>query len=576
VIKDRPVDPQTGAAPAGAAPWAPPAAIRPQTPVRAVGLNLGLRLYLILVALILPVFGLGYVYAVRSVEATHEEEVAMTLRLAASRIEDWAARASSVEEPGPEEREILARALRRLTEEPNGIESVTVFGSTAAQSIQAIASVGPFASLRPAGEDLDAASKGVRHVLNVVRGEREFQAVSWPLSRDGAVVGAIHMEVLPGKIGLGSRLHGLKVVLLLGTAGLLAALALALVFFFHYDVRGPIRQLNDAMEHAAGGNLSALVDVRAGEIGWLSSSYNQMMRRLKQSMDENRSRIVQIRGFNEDLTKKIESATGEVAAKNVQLEAANERLFLLQRRLTTVEKLATLGEIAAIIAHELGTPLNAISGHLQLLLQDPVADPAVASRLKVIDGQVDRLTNIVRGVLKSMRVPPPRLSSIDLKGVIGDVVDLFIPVAEKRVISIHLKLEENLPQMQADPEQLQQVFMNLFNNAIDAMKERGVLSVSARHVAEDPASGLPAGVRIDVSDTGVGMDEETASKIFEPFFTTRRPDSEEPVSVGLGLGLSICRQILKNHDGEIAVKSQPGKGTVFSIFLPIAPRFRGA
>jgi signal transduction histidine kinase len=541
-----------------------------------VGLNLGLRLYLILVALILPVFGLGYVFAVRAVEALHEEEVAATLRLAASRIEDWAARASSVEEPGPEEREILSGALRRLTEEPNGIESVTVFGSTATQMLQAIASFGPNAALRPAGEDLDAASKGTRHVLNIVRAEREFQAVSWPLSREGALVGVIHMEVLPGKIGLGSRIHRLKVVLLAGAGALMGALALALVFFFHYDVRRPIRQLNDAMEHAAGGNLSALVDVRTGEIGWLSSSYNQMMRRLKQSMDENRSLIVQIRGFNEDLTKKIEAATGEVAAKNVQLEAANERLFLLQRRLTTVEKLATLGEIAAIIAHELGTPLNAISGHLQLLLQDPVADPGMASRLKVIDGQVDRLTNIVRGVLKSMRVPPPRLSSIDLKRVIGDVVDLFVPVAEKRAISIHLKLEESLPHVQGDPEQLQQVFMNLFTNAMDAMKERGVLSVAARHVAEDRDTGLPPGVRIDVSDTGVGMDEETARQIFEPFFTTRRPDSEAPLSVGLGLGLSICRQILKNHDGEIAVKSERGKGTVFTIFLPIAPRLRGA
>jgi signal transduction histidine kinase len=302
--------------------------------------------------------------------------------------------------------------------------------------------------------------------------------VSLPLQKDGRAEGVVHMEMIPGKIGLGPRVRPLKVLLIAGAAGLLLVVGVAIAFFFHYDVRRPIRQLNDAMEHAAGGNLSALVDVRTGEIGWLSSSYNQMMRRLKQSMDENRSLIEQIRGFNVDLTRKIDQATGEVAAKNVQLEAANERLFLLQRRLTTLEKLATLGEIAAIIAHELGTPLNAISGHLQLLLQDPVADPAVASRLKVIDGQVDRLTNIVRGVLKAMRVPPPRLGPIDLKRVIGDVVDLFVPVAEKRAISIHLRLEESLPVVQADPEQLQQVFMNLFTNAMDAMQEGGVLSVS--------------------------------------------------------------------------------------------------
>ncbi len=568
MIKDRP--PEPAVAPA----WAPPA-LRPPSPVRAVGLNLGLRLYLILLAISLPAFGVAYVYAVRAVEALHGEEVGAIIRMAASRIDDWAEATSSLEDLRPEERDALSRTLRGLAEEPNGIETVTVFGSTAAQMLSPVASHGGPAALRPTAEDLQAANQGERLTITVVRGEREIKAVSLPLMGDGKVRGVVHMEVIPAKIGLGTRVRPLKILLISGASGLLLAVAVAIAFFFHYDVRRPIRLLNEAMEHAAGGNLSALVDVRTGEIGWLSSSYNQMMRRLKQSMDENRSLIERIRGFNEDLRRKVEAATGEVAGKNVQLEAANERLFLLQRRLTTLEKLATLGEIAAIIAHELGTPLNAISGHLQLLLQDPVADPAVASRLKVIDGQVDRLTNIVRGVLKAMRVPPPRLSPIDLKRVIGDVVDLFIPVAEKRTISIHLKLEESLPSVQADPEQLQQVFMNLFTNSMDAMKEGGVLSISTRQAAEDPATGFPAGVRIDVSDTGLGMDEETARQIFEPFYTTRGGEAAEArASIGLGLGLSICRQILKNHDGEIAVQSEKGKGTVFTIFLPLSPRPR--
>src|SRR4029453_15167890 len=119
------------------------------------------------------------------------------------------------------------------------------------------------------------------------------------------------------------------------------------------------------------------------------------------------------------------------------------------RRLTSLEKLATLGEVATIIAHELGTPLNPISGHLQLLLAGNVSDPNVLSRLRVIDGQVDRLTGIVRGVLKAMRVPPPRYNPIDLPRVIRDVVDVFTPTAEKRKISVHLRLEEKLPSIQA-------------------------------------------------------------------------------------------------------------------------------
>jgi signal transduction histidine kinase len=291
-------------------------------------------------------------------------------------------------------------------------------------------------------------------------------------------------------------------------------------------------------------------------------------------VDENRTLLEQIKTFNVELRGKVEAATAELAAKNTLLEGANERLLTQQRRLTTLEKLATLGEIATIIAHELGTPLNAISGHLQLLLADNVSDPNVLSRLRVIDGQVDRLTGIVRGVLKAMRVPPPRYSPIDVRRVIRDVVDVFSPTAEKRKISVHLRLEESLPLLQADSDQLQQVFMNLFSNAIDAMKEGGVLTVSAKFLTAEEAGDLGEGggcVRIAVSDTGGGMDAETARHAFEPFYTTRNVESDVGASIGMGLGLSICRQIIKNHYGEIAVHSEQGKGTEFTFLLPVNP-----
>src|SRR5262249_33601717 len=147
-----------------------------------------------------------------------------------------------------------------------------------------------------------------------------------------------------------------------------------------------------------------------------------------------------------------------------------------------------------------------------------VADPDVLARLRVIDGQVDRLTGIVRGVLKAMRVPPPNYVPVDVRRVVREVVDLFSPMAEKRKISIHLRLEESLPLLQADPDQLQQVFMNLFSNAVDAMVEGGILSLRAC-VVTGPEAGEFAdsggAVRIDVSDTGAGMDEETARHAFE-------------------------------------------------------------
>lgn len=600
-----------------------------QKPVRALGWNLGLRLYLVLVAIFLPTFLSYYVYTIRTIEMLHETEVEDVIRMTSLRLEDWASTFGSLEavEREPEaqaqelqriarereakarellaggkeneaeaqellksakdleaksqqllkaarERDALTRELRRTASETSGIDGLSLFGVSTDGLLSPVAAYGPSASGKPVAEDADALTQGRQQKIDVLRGDRQFQSVSVPMRSRGEIRGVLHLEVVPLKIGLGLRIREVKANLLLGATGLVLAVGFGVAFFFHYAVRRPIRQLSDTMEDAAQGNLSALVDIRTGEFGGLAATYNRMMRRLKQSVDENRTLLEQIKTFNQELRAKVEAATAELAAKNSQLEGANERLLTLQRRLTSLEKLATLGEIATIIAHELGTPLNAISGHLQLLLADNVSDPNVLSRLRVIDGQVDRLTGIVRGVLKAMRVPPPRYSPIDVRRVIRDVVDLFSPTAEKRKISVHLRLEESLPLLQADADQLQQVFMNLFSNAIDAMKEGGVLSVKARFVPPEEAGDLGEGggcVRIDLSDTGGGMDEETARHAFEPFYTTRNVETDVGASIGMGLGLSICRQIIKNHYGEIAVRSEQGKGTEFTILIPVNP-----
>jgi signal transduction histidine kinase len=579
-----------------------------QKPVRVLGWNLGLRLYLLLVAIFLPTFLSYYVYTIRTIEALHENEVDTVIRMTSLRIEHLAATFGALDAPGmrelealteelkriagdAEQQEALARELRRIAAERQrealsrelagivdehiGIEGLSVFIVSADGLLSPVSSAGPAATGKPVLSDSDAMGGGGRQQKSdVLRGDRQFQSVSVPLRIKGEVRGVLHLEVVPKDIGLGRRIREVKANLLLGATGLVLAVGFGVAIFFHYSVRGPIRQLSDTMEDAAEGNLSALVDIRTGEFGWLAATYNRMMRRLKQSVDENQDLLEQIKTFNLELRAKVEAATAELAAKNTQLEGANERLLTQQKRLTSLEKLATLGEIATIIAHELGTPLNAISGHLQLLLADNVSDPNVLSRLRVIDGQVDRLTGIVRGVLKAMRVPPPRYSPIDVRRVIRDVVDLFSPTAEKRKISVHLRLEESLPLLQADPDQLQQVFMNLFSNAIDAMKAGGVLSVSARFVPASEAGDLGEGggcVRVAVSDTGGGMDEETARHAFEPFYTTRNVETDVGASIGMGLGLSICRQIIKNHYGEISVHSEQGKGTEFTLLIPVNP-----
>lgn len=545
-----------------------------QKPVRAVGLNLGLRLYLVLVAIFLPTFFTYYVYTIRTTEILHEAQVEDVIRMTAQRVEDWAVAFGTLDGASGEEREAVGRELGRIAAAPNGIEGLSLFFLTPEGLLSPVASAGAAALGKPVAQDADALTQGREQKMDILRGERQILSVSVPLRVKGEVRGVLHLDVVPTRIGVGLRLREVKANLLLGATGLVLAVGFGVAIFFQYAVRRPIRQLTETMENAAEGNLSALVDIRAGEFGWLAATYNRMMRRLKTSVDENNTLLEQIQGFNEDLRAKVEAATAELAAKNTQLEGANERLLGLQRRLTTLEKLATLGEIATIIAHELGTPLNAISGHLQLLLSDNVSDPNVLSRLRVIDGQVDRLTGIVRGVLKAMRVPPPHYSPVDVRRVVRDVVDLFSPMAEKRKISIHLRLEESVPLLQADADQLQQVFMNLFSNAVDAMQEGGVLSLRAKLVPEAESGGVgdaAGSVRIEIADTGGGMDEETAKHAFEPFFTTRNVETDVGMSIGLGLGLSICRQIVKNHYGEIAVRSERGKGTEFTLILPVNP-----
>ena len=600
-----------------------------QKPVKALGWNLGLRLYLLLVAIFLPTFLSYYVYTIRTIETLHETEVEDVIRMTSSRIEDWTstfnclenaaerepeaqaqmllrmsqeqeAKAKEIQgtavEPDPEavdlrkvakdletraqdflrtarERDAVTRELRRIASQSGGIEGLSLLGVNPEGLLSPVATHGLSGGGKPVTEDTEAVTQG-RQQKVVQKGDRHVLTVSIPLRTNGEVRGVLHLEVVPAKIGVGLRVREVKANLLLGATGLVVAVGLGVAIFFHYSVRSPIRQLSETMEDAAEGNLSALVDIRTGEFGWLAATYNRMMRRLKQSVDENDTLIEQIKTFNVELRGKVEAATAELAAKNTQLEGANERLLNLQRRLTSLEKLATLGEISTIIAHELGTPLNAISGHLQLLLSDNVSDPNVLSRLRVIDGQVDRLTGIVRGVLKAMRVPPPNYSPIDVRRVIRDVVDLFTPTAEKRKISVHLRLEESLPLLQADSDQLQQVFMNLFSNAIDAMKEGGVFTIRAQFLPEPEAGEFGEGggcVRISVSDTGGGMDAETAKHAFEPFFTTRNIETHVGASVGMGLGLSICRQIIKNHYGEIAVRSEQGKGTEFTLLIPVNP-----
>src|SRR5258706_998446 len=221
-----------------------------QKPVRAVGLNLGLRLYLVLVAIFLPTFLSYYVYTIRTIEILHETEVEDVIRMTAQRVEDWARVFGTLETPGEKEKEAISQQLRQIASEPNGIEDLALFAVTSEGLLGSVGAVGPSASGKPVAEDSDAVS-GRQQKRDVLRGERQFLSVSVPMRVKGEIRGVLHLEVVPTKIGLGLRIREVKANLLLGATGLVLAVGFGVAIFFQVAVRRPIRQLTETMENAA-------------------------------------------------------------------------------------------------------------------------------------------------------------------------------------------------------------------------------------------------------------------------------------------------------------------------------------
>ena len=542
------------------------------------GLTLALRLYFLLVLICLSGFLLYYNYSVSSIESMHDAQVETVVRMCRTRIESWFA-----SHPRPartkEAKEELVRQLRNFVEEPNGVESVVVFGLGQGRSLTFLAGAGDTTAQSPTAEDRKANDESEVYRLSLFAGQERRIAISMPLYLQSAPTGVLHMELAPERVS--PSIGSVQKSMIFGAVLLMLAMGVGVVAFFHFVVRKPMIGLLQAMESAQEGDLTAVVRIHSGEFGHLARSYNHMMLRLKLSVDENRRLIEQAKTFNENLKKRIDSATKELATKNKQLETANEKLFSSQRHSTRLEKLASLGQLATILAHELGTPLNAISGHLQLLLQENIPDDAVSERLQVIDAQVDRLTGIVRDVLETMRMPPTRFTQVHVEDLIKNVASLIVPIAQKSEITLDLRLPEKLPPIHGDAGQLEQLFMNLFTNAMDAMKGGGLLAVSARFLPEgipapegDGAARVergPSCLLVEVTDNGEGMSELTLQRAFEPFFTTKRLNGESRATSGsgIGLGLAICQQIVRNHHGKIAVTSARGKGTSFRITFPL-------
>ena len=245
------------------------------------------------------------------------------------------------------------------------------------------------------------------------------------------------------------------------------------------------------------------------------------------------------------------------------LRASEEKLRRqaqeLEQQLIASGRLVSLGEITASMAHEFNNPLGIIMGFAQDLLGETDPSNPQYQGLKIIDEEAKRCQKIIQELLDFARPKYTDFSLTDIKETVEKTLKLVTNHLYKQNIEVDNLVDKSLPQIHADSQQLEQVLVNLYLNAIDAMPEGGKLTVGAK-VEESDGTMAPMLV-ITVADTGFGIEEKDLSKIFLPFFTAKK-------TKGLGLGLPICERIVKNHGGEIAAESHPGGGTTFSIFLP--------
>lgn len=239
---------------------------------------------------------------------------------------------------------------------------------------------------------------------------------------------------------------------------------------------------------------------------------------------------------------------------------------ILEQKVRHAEKLAAVGQLTSGLAHEIGTPLGVISGRAEYMLRKMAEQDPLRENLQRIIAQIDRITKIVQQLLSFTRPKPLEVRPMHLVSMLQDTFLLFEHHFAKQGVKASLDCPETLPTVMADPDQIQQVCLNLILNAIQAMPQGGRLTIrvrpaALRHLSED--SVQDGYIEIEIADTGAGIPSEQLQKIFDPFYSTKEPGK------GTGLGLNISETIVKSHGGRITVKSQVDEGTVFTIFLPI-------
>ncbi len=327
-----------------------------------------------------------------------------------------------------------------------------------------------------------------------------------------------------------SRALMLVILIVLVTTVMVGALASRFV-------SRPITKLLRGIDDVAKGDLShVILSERDDEIGAIATRFNEMTYSLRESRTET--------------------------------SRENEAKLALEQRLGQTEKLATIGQLAAEIAHEVGTPLNVIAGRARSIQKKSRDPEAVEKNAEIVAEQTARITRIIQRLLDFTRrkVGTAERTTVNLNELAASTIELLAGQFSTAKVRTRVEREPDLPKIPGDADRLQQVLINLLLNAVQAMPDGGSLSIETRTVSRT-RPGLETGadqrfVRFSVADTGVGIRKDIKDKIFDPFYTTKEG------SGGTGLGLAVCSGIVKEHDGWIEVEDATAGGSIFRVYLP--------
>ena len=300
---------------------------------------------------------------------------------------------------------------------------------------------------------------------------------------------------------------------------------------------------------------------------------NELIRRIKEIGEGQREQRIEIKGRDEvaSLAQEFNLMCQKLQESHARLVDEQHEKLRLEQELRHSERLASVGRLAAGLAHEIGTPLNIIGGRSEYLLRRPRSLEELKDNLGVIRSQSDRIAAIVRQLLEFSRRREPVFQPVDLAVLLDNVKYLLAHQLLEKAVRVETEGLSHLPKINADHDLLQQVFINLYSNSLHALALGGVIKIGAELTRRDLAMaslGARNWLRISFEDNGAGISTEHIGRVFDPFFTTK------DIGEGTGLGLSVSYGIIQEHGGEIHVESEPGRFTRFIIYLPTEQQSR--